>query len=110
MNEKIQALAGKSLEVNFYGETFHPIFFIETYTLNGRPCIELRLKEGDFWEPFCALTVNLPKEELNEGEVFIKDWSENERVAQAALASGLFRDTGKLVRTGFVHAPIWEVL
>lgn len=63
-------------------------------------------------EPFATLTVNMPQHQhlLEEDEVFIKNWSENESFAQAALISGYFIKTAKSIPTGFVKAPIWKVI
>jgi hypothetical protein len=72
---------------------------------NGRLCIKLWCDEG----PFATLTVNLPDQHLNEGEVFVKDWAENEPVVEALMALGVLRDTGREVISGFV-APRVMVL
>lgn len=59
-------------------------------------------------EAIATLTVNIPEVPLEEGEFIVKTWSENERIAADCLASGLFVDTGKRVRTGWVMAQIWR--
>lgn len=60
-------------------------------------------------EPHSKLTVNLPEApKLAPGEFHVKTWGENEEVARAALASGLFVDTGRRVPTGFVEAHVWR--
>lgn len=57
---------------------------------------------------YTTLTINLP-DKLEEGEFFIKNWSENEELAPSVLKeTDLFEDTGKKVKTGFVEAPIWR--
>ncbi len=43
---------------------------------------------------------------LGDGEFFAKTWSENEEIAADALASGIFRDTGR-TSGDIVNAPIW---
>lgn len=59
--------------------------------------------------PFGTLTVNLPEEHLEEGEFFVKTWTENEAIAPFILKkAGLFEDTGKRVDSGFVQAAIWR--
>lgn len=55
-----------------------------------------------------VLTVNIPDADLEDGEFAIKNWSGNESVAQAAMATGLFIDTGKRIPTGFVEAQVWR--
>jgi len=54
------------------------------------------------------LTVNIPGVKLQPGEFFIKTWSENAPIAEDALASGLFVDTGRRIATGHVEAQIWR--
>lgn len=58
--------------------------------------------------PLGTLTVNLPDDELDDGEFAVKTWSENEQLAKAAFATGLFEDTGKRIPTGFVEAQVWR--
>lgn len=59
-------------------------------------------------EPYANLTVNIPEEELADGEFFVKTWSENEPVAASALKSGLFVDTGRRVKTGYTEVQVWR--
>ena len=75
------------------------------YTNSNRPAVQL-IDETEGC-PFCMLSVNMSAE-LGDEEFVVKDWSENEEVAVAALASGLFVDTGRKVQVGFVEAPIWR--
>ena len=102
------ALGGKHLKVKLGGKEYNTYFSIDRYSIGRRTAIELICSEDQ--SPFCTLTTNLPHVELEEQEVLIKTWSENEEIAKAALTSGLFRDTGKRVSTGFVQAEVWEVL
>ena len=59
---------------------------------------------------FATLSVNFPfpEVELEEGEFAVKTWSENEEIAEDALASGLFVDTGKRIQSGYVEASVWR--
>jgi len=59
---------------------------------------------------FATLSVNFPfpEVELEEGEFAVKTWSENEEIAEDALASGLFIDTGKRIKSGYVEASVWR--
>lgn len=59
-------------------------------------------------KPFAVLTTCIPGVELEEGEFLIKTWSENEPIAAAALASGLFEDTGRRVVCGETEAEVWR--
>lgn len=60
--------------------------------------------------PWGCLTVNIPGTDLASNEVLVKTWSENEQFRGPALASGLFADTGRRIRTGFVAAEVWRLL
>lgn len=60
-------------------------------------------------QPFAMLTVNIPEIRLREGEFLVKTWSENEDIAQCVLDLGIFEDTGKRFKTGFVVGEIWEL-
>lgn len=104
---KIKSLQGKTLNFTSYGRMNLCVFDVRCYE-NGRPA--LRLLSALDGEPFGTLTVNIPEASVLSGEIIVKTWSENEAMAAAALASGLFRDTGRRIHTGFVQAQVWEVL
>lgn len=74
------------------------------YSANDALAVELIDADG----PFCMLSTNLIAEQLAEGEFAVKNWSENEDVAKAALASGHFIDTGRRTRSCELEAPIWR--
>jgi len=59
-------------------------------------------------EPIMVLSANLPnaKYKLGEGEFFLKNYSEYEQVAVAALEAGLFSLTGDREVSGFVSLPV----
>jgi len=101
-------LDGKSLKVQLNGTVYDTVFCVKSY-YNRRPTLVLLTNDQEI-DLFCTLTCNLPDIPLEDDEVIIKNWSENEDIAKAALASGYFQDTGKRISTGFVQAPIWRVL
>lgn len=76
----------------------------ESYN-NGRLALQLF---SDMHGMIATLTVNLPEEHLEDGEFFVKGWSENEVIIPDVLASGVFEDTGKRVHTGYVRASVWK--
>ena len=84
-------------------------FSIENYCNNGRMCLDL-VTDDEIQEPFATLTVNIVEARLEENEIIVKTWSENESIAKAALETGLFENTGKLIPTGYVNAQVWKVL
>jgi hypothetical protein len=70
------------------------------------------LLEDEFGSPLSKLSVNMPDSAylLSENQFFAKTYSENEELAQDALASGLFRQTNTIVKNGWVSCPVWEIL
>jgi hypothetical protein len=79
---------------------------------NGR--IALRLvgaagfeSEG---EAIATCTVNLPDQELPEGFVFIKDWSENEGMLRALVSTKIVEYPVKEVPSGYVKAHMCKLL
>lgn len=106
-NKHIETLVGKVLKVNAFGSVYTTIFSVDYYRLTQKAAVELVMVDDG--TPFCTLTCNIPGVELKDNEILVKTWSENEEVAACALTSGLFKDTGKRVPTGFVEAQIWEV-
>lgn len=73
---------------------------------NDRICIELWVEEDGFMEPFGKVTTNLPDQHLNEGEFFVKDWSENEPMIAALIAAGWLLPTGREVISGFIAPQV----
>ena len=76
-----------------------------TYQRGGKLSVELVADSG---EEIAMLSVNMPERShlLGDGEFFAKTWSENEEIAEDALASGIFHDTGRR-SDNIVSAPIW---
>ena len=76
-----------------------------TYQNGDALAVELVQEDG---EPFTMLSVNIPKSAhlLGPNEFFAKTWSENGEVAKDALASKVFRYTGRTSNDD-VNAQIW---
>lgn len=96
--------------MSFWFEGLRLYLFLDFYD-NGR--FAINLYDHDNFDPFeeapyHILTVNLPDFPLEPNEFCVKTWREGEDVARAALASGLFMDTGRRVATGFVEAQVWR--
>lgn len=75
---------------------------------NGRTAI--CLTDAVTGEPVMTATVNLPDEPLVEGEVIIKDWSENEGIMTSLMNAGVISDPIGTTYTGYVEASIHELL
>ena len=78
-----------------------------TYT-NGR--IALLLCEPGFRGSELKATVNIPEEDVPEGHVLLKGWSENEGLVQALVKAGIVELTGRQVPTGFCVAEEAKLL
>lgn len=87
-----------------------PALLIKTEYKDGGTALILRDPLTD--EMLSVATVNLPshKCKLMEGQVFIKNWSENEGMLEALQAAGVIGPVLEEVPTGFVKAQRVQVL
>lgn len=88
------------------GGTNYRVWLEKHKYANGRTAVVLMDEEG---QVACA-TVNLPDQELQGDEVFIKTWSENEQMLPFLVRNGIVNDTGREVPTGYVTARICRLL
>ena len=72
--------------------------------------VALTLEDADDGEPISTCTVNLPDEPLGEGEVFIKDYSENEGMVEFLVKEGVVERTGREVQSGYISVPVCKLL
>lgn len=70
---------------------------------NGRVAIELYTLEG---EPFMVASVNVPSVHLEEDEVIIKDYSENEGVLNFLEDNNIVHATPYAVQVGHTYCKI----
>lgn len=75
---------------------------------NGRTAIEL--VDHIDGSPIAVATVNLPDEPLDESEVFIKDYSENEGMLVALINANIISYPISFVESGFVTIPKCKLL
>ena len=74
---------------------------------NGR--LAIWLEEPKTGEPWCKLTVNMPEDHLEDGEFFVKTWSENADTSTALMSqTDLFENTGRIVPAGYANACVWR--
>lgn len=71
---------------------------------NGRPALQLIDTEDG--QPVTVATVNMPEVSLEDGEVCVKNYSENEGMLDWLVENDLVQDTGKRVGSGYVQIPI----
>lgn len=82
---------------------------VEMYYGNARKA--LQLNDMETGEPYAIATVNLPNYPLpDENHAFIKTWSENMGIFQSLKDAGIISDPKGHVPTGYVEAPIVELL
>jgi len=55
-------------------------------------------------------TINVPKYPLKDGEVIIKNYSENEGMLQCLIKAGVISAPVAYVQTGFVTCPVCKLL
>ena len=78
------------------------------YYKGGRTAI--MLNDDCDMEPIAIATVNIPECHLEEGEVLIKNWSENKGILDVLAKAGIIEDTGRTYPTGFCEANICKLL
>jgi len=78
------------------------------YRVNDRTAIELVDKVTH--EPVATATVNIPEEDIEDDEVIIKDYSENEGMLDALMQAGVVSEPLRMVETGFVEVPVCKLL
>lgn len=78
---------------------------VQTMFPNGR--VALLIQRG--LEPYSRLAVNVPQAEIGPHEFFARTYEENYELRGPLLASGLFEDTGKRIKSGFVSLELWRL-
>ncbi len=93
------------------GNVATPYGIVQVLQVTYCNCATAVQLEGPDGEPIGTLSVNVPEsaDPLAENEFLAKTYSENERVVQPALDSGIFEDTGRTVRAGYLSLPVWRV-
>ncbi len=61
-------------------------------------------------EPIAVATKIVPGAELQDDEVLIKSYSENEGMLSALASAGVVEPTGKTIPSGFVELDICKLL
>jgi hypothetical protein len=84
----------------------------DNYVSDGSPAMVLvdeEYDEGTDPSPFVTATANLPGVQLDEGEVLIKNYSENEGISEALQKAGITEDTGGRINSGFIQLEIHKI-
>jgi hypothetical protein len=75
---------------------------------NGRMAIQLSDINDE--SPIATATINVPELHLEDREVVIKDYSENEGLLDCLVENGVVIKTGRQVQLGFVTCDICYVV
>ena len=98
----------KKIKINSYGSEIEVVLVKGTYQNDNSTAIELMCNEEGYWEAYSTLTVCIPGTILEDNEILVKTWSENEQLKELTKTD-MFSDTGKRVKSGFVEAEIWKI-
>jgi hypothetical protein len=90
-----------------YGETYDVTLKFGKYS-NGRTAIELIDCEDGF--PLMTATVNLPDAEIQDDEVIIKNYSENEGVLEFLIKNEIVSPPTRTIPTGWVTCQVVKLL
>ena len=88
---------------NQFGESTEVYIRQRNYP-NGRPALELIDASDNI--PYTVASVNLPNVLLDENEILIKDYSENEGILDFLTYNNVVHPTGREVQSGFVWIPV----
>jgi len=75
---------------------------------HGNPALLILDEESG--QRIAVASVNLPRGQVGEGEIAIKDWSENEGMLAALIEAGVVSQPLREVLSGFVKIPICTLL
>jgi len=70
----------------------------------------LQLIDSEDGSPVATATVNFPDEPLNNDEVLIKDYSENEGMYQSLVDAKVISEAIEFIQRGFVQIPKCKLL
>ena len=109
---------GKFLK-NIHMENKEELFFLEiqNYETNDTKAVTIMIHVKDEYDEVCLeqyaeITTNIEGAEtiLQQDEILVKTWSENESLITSLLNSGYFEDTGKKVKVSdWCEASIWKI-
>lgn len=93
----------KTFTINQFGESTEVYIRQRNYP-NGRPALELIDASDNI--PYTVASVNLPDVLLDENEILIKDYSENEGILDFLVQNKIVYPTERGVQSGFVWIPV----
>jgi hypothetical protein len=91
--------------IEFFGDNYEINIVKEVYNNNKTTALVAVEEDGVFG----VITVNDDKVKLEEGEILVKAWGENEWVLQLPeKLPEVFQDTGKRIRLGYAEGQVWR--
>lgn len=92
--------------VSQFGERY--LLFVRTETYNDGK-IRIQLYDSKDGTPYATATARV-EEKLEQGEVAIKDWSENEGILDFLVQNKIVRSPHRFFSSGHVEIPICELI
>lgn len=92
------------------GKTMLGYFTIHKYWYNRRTCLKIRAKEklsGEFFSPWCTVSVNFPLAELKSNNLIFLDVNNNPWLEKFMTDNGFGMPTGLFRTSGFVNYPLY---
>lgn len=80
--------------------------FYPMKTASGVRCPIIRLMDAEDGSQVAVASVNIPHYPLQEGEVTIKNWSENEGVLEFLIEQGVVDGPHAIAYSGYVGADV----
>ena len=60
--------------------------------------------------PIAKATVNIPEENIEQDEVIVKDFSENDGMLDALLNAKIVSQPIRFIRSGFIQCPVCKLI
>jgi hypothetical protein len=92
--------------ISQFGERYLLFIKRETYKEGG---IRIQLYDSKDGTPYATATTSI-QEDLESGEVAIKDWSENEGILDFLVQNKIVKEPHRFVESGYVKIPICELI
>ena len=87
-----------------FDKTVSEVTVVKSKYSNGRTSLELIDIEDGI--PYATASVNLPNVLLEENEILIKDYSENQGVLDFLVENNIVNRTERSVQSGYVWIPV----
>lgn len=97
----------KTYKYTIFDSEYEVYLYFSKYT-NQRTAIELIDAEDGI--PFARATVNVPDIPLEDGEICVKDYSENEGMLDFLIENKIVESEYRFVRDKFLVVPICKLL